>query len=127
MNIVQYAESSSKGNMASSIGWIDFGTNFTLNPDGTSIQVSNFIPGGYTIQFEIALTSVTSDPTTSNIPPIVAVTSPTFNKAPFGNVEYTCIPGNVSLFLKTNPDISNKLTYNFALTNLSVKIGRAHV
>ena len=119
MNNVQYASTTSKGNMASSIGWINFGNDFKLFPNKTSIKVENKIPGGYTIQFDLSLTA-TSYPALLHLPPCIASKSPVFDHAPFGNTAYTGINQFVSLCLESNPTIHHTVNYTLQINNISV-------
>lgn len=120
MNSVQYAPQGSTGTLVQSIGWIDFGPNFVLNPSAEPVLVQNTIPGGFTLQFRISMTASISSPAVGSIPAFTAATSPTFPRAPFGVVQYQNIPGNVSLTLQTNPDIQDVLNYQIQITDIQV-------
>lgn len=119
MNSVVYASTTSSGPLAPYIGWINFGQNFNLTPGGTAQTITNTIPGGYTVTFNISLTA-TSTPTIPSYPALTAVVPPTFTNAPFGGVQYTGITGNTSLYLATNPMINYSVTYNMQINSITV-------
>ena len=50
----KFAATGSAGALASSIGWIDFGPNFSLIPNAAPVTVSNSLPNGYTVSFQIS-------------------------------------------------------------------------
>ncbi|MEM1484372.1 CshA/CshB family fibrillar adhesin-related protein [Oscillospiraceae bacterium PP1C4] len=89
----KFAESGSAGALATEIGWIDFGPRFALVPDALAVSVSNSLPDGYTVTFDVRL--VNNGGTATNL---YAVIPPTYSHAPLGNTSYTGIDGNVVLY-----------------------------
>ncbi|MEG0752909.1 MAG: CshA/CshB family fibrillar adhesin-related protein [Angelakisella sp.] len=91
----KFAEPGSAGALATQIGWIDFGPGFTLypDPDLPPVHVSNALPGGYTVEFDITLSATSGFPTEFN-----AIYPPAYERTSFGSTGYTGINGNVALY-----------------------------
>ncbi|MEG1423845.1 MAG: hypothetical protein RSC53_03700 [Peptostreptococcaceae bacterium] len=77
------------------IGWVNFGTNFTLNPGESKSNLQMDFPNGSTVAFNISCTSVTNGGGS-----FTAATSPTNPSASFGITGYASIPGSVCLYSK---------------------------
>lgn len=116
---VQYASPNSLGANAQSIGWIDFGTGFTLSNNAPSTSIVNLIPGGYQIRFSISLSATTTGPFANDIA-IISSSTPTFEKAAFGNTGYTGIGGSTALIQNQNYPIGQPIRATITLSNIQV-------
>ncbi len=114
---VQYAEPDSKGALANLIGWIDFGTKLCLTKDHNTASVTNSLPGGYTISFDLSL-DLSGDSHKSSKITYKGFTTPTFKCAPFGNTAYTGIPGRVALYMPCEPVLHGCATIALTLDNI---------
>ena len=118
---VQYASKTSKGLFAPYIGWINFGSDLSLSNASPTATITNAIPGGYTIRFELTYQATASNEgTCADLATYSGDISPTYGDAPFGNTAYTGIGGYPSLYTKVNQPIGCLLTFHFALNNLTV-------
>lgn len=116
---VQQAEKGSVGTLADVIGWIDFGTQFRLTRDNRTERVTNSLPGGHTISFDISLDINGNSNSCSKII-FKGVTTPTFKCAPFGTTAYTGIPGRVALFMPSEPEFRGHATVTLTLDNIQL-------
>lgn len=116
---VQYAETGSKGALADLIGWIDFGTKLRLTNDNGTALVTNSLPGGYTISFNLSLEVCKQSHSSCKII-FKGSTVPTFKGAPFGNTAYTGIPGRVALFMPSEPVIRGDATVKLTLDDITI-------
>lgn len=119
MQNVQYAQKTSPGAFASQIGWINFGPNFSLISSQNPVTVSNYIPGGYIISFQLSLVS-TIDPVTTPMPAFIGMTSPRWPVVPFGNVAYQGIQGYPLLSQTSNPPVGSTLSSTISINNIRV-------
>lgn len=112
---VQYANQNSPGAFANVIGWIDFSeVTFPLTPN-TTTTVTNTIPGGYTITFN--LENLGTDNINGSVVPVVPATSP------FGNTGYVGVGGEPALLItSTTPSTQpSSVTTSFIISNITVK------
>lgn len=91
---VKYASSSEGGNCASTIGWIDFSDISSV----TSIPqlITNEIPGGYTITFNVSTSEEPQTMTPGEVPLIA--------NAAFGNTGYAGFPDGSNVGLLSSSD-----------------------
>lgn len=120
MSRLQYASRCSKGTLATKIGWIDFGSDFTYNLAGSPVQVVNTIPGGFTVQFNLTISNTVATPQGVSIPTFISSRIPAVNQAPFGTVYDTGIGGYPALTLQNATSAGTNLVYMIYLTDIEV-------
>ena len=101
MHSLQYASPLSKGTLATRIGWIDFGRNFTLGLSNVQVPVVNRMRGGLTIRFNLSA-EIFQTSKGVNIPTFTAARLPAVLNAPFGTVYDKGIKGYPALTLKND-------------------------
>lgn len=117
---VQYADSNSKGVLASSIGWINYGDSLLLSNKNNSAKITNSIPGGYSITFDMSIAITGNEPYASDVV-YSGFEVPTFGNAPFGTTAYTGIKENVALYTGTNQPIGDEMKIKITLNNILIK------
>lgn len=117
-NSVKYASANSPGVLPALIGWIDYAEGFKLY-NGESANVTNSIPGGYKISFNISYSISPNEPTVT----IESFKPPVFNMSniPFGVTAYRGIDGYVVLYMPSaTPEIYGLTTTTLKITDISV-------
>lgn len=116
MNTVQYAQAGSSGALASCIGWIDFGQGVELSNTSPFINVTNLLPCGYVLSFDLSFQALSSAPLTEIT--YVTAATPTSPSAAFGNVDYTGIAGSTAII--GGGQTSTLTTVTLSLNNISL-------
>lgn len=95
------------------IGWVNFGSGFTLKPGTPSSNLQANFPDGSSVAFTISCTSVANGGNS-----FTAVIPSTSSSASFGNTGYANIPGSVCLYSATTSQFGTRT--KITLSNINI-------
>ncbi|MBE5962773.1 MAG: hypothetical protein E7256_15585 [Lachnospiraceae bacterium] len=115
----QYAAFGS-GTNAAEIGWINFGTGFSLVPGQGPVRVTNTLRNGLLVSFDVQVLGVVPVEASPSVS-YISSTVPIYQAAPFGNTAYTGLGGYPAIYTTASATLQTPVTTTLLINNISVR------